>query len=103
MTTPRNLTASFSDITTSVERHESLARAAIDSAEQEPDDPHQYALIDVPSHMARGLLQRYLRATRWKTCKPITAPPTSRRCSMPPACAEDAFRSTGCACTLNRR
>jgi hypothetical protein len=61
MTKPRNLTATVESISYQVERHERLARGAIRRALEEPDNPHQYSLLEVPSHLARGLLQRYAR------------------------------------------
>lgn len=60
MTTPRDLTATFSEIDYWVDTHESMAHSSILKAEQEPDG-FQYPLIDVPKDMARGLLQRYAR------------------------------------------
>lgn len=61
MHTPRNLTATVESTSYQVERHERLASGAIRKALEEPDNPHQYSLLEVPSHLARGLLQRYAR------------------------------------------
>ncbi|WP_028100343.1 PoNe immunity protein domain-containing protein [Pseudoduganella violaceinigra] len=58
---PRNLTATVESTSYQVERHERLASGAIRKALEEPDNPHQYSLLEVPSHLARGLLQRYAR------------------------------------------
>lgn len=61
MNKPRDLTATPAAANDAVQSHENRARHAIRRAEETPDDPHQYRLIDVPSHLARGLLQRYAR------------------------------------------
>jgi hypothetical protein len=61
MNNPRDLTGTIESINYALERDEGLARSAIRKAEENPDDPHQYGLISVPSHLARGLLQRYAR------------------------------------------
>jgi hypothetical protein len=61
MNKPRDLTGTVETTNYAVEFHESCARSAIKRAEREPDDRHQYGLIDIPSHLARGLLQRYAR------------------------------------------
>ncbi len=61
MNKPRNLAASVKANSYQVASHEGLARTAIRNALQEPDNPHQYGLLNVPSHLARGQLQRYAR------------------------------------------
>lgn len=58
---PRDLSGTVESASRDVESHEGMARRAIQNAEAHPDDPHQYQLIDVPSHLARGLLCRYGR------------------------------------------
>ncbi len=61
MNTPRDLSTTIASTAYEVNKHERSAAAAIRRASQEPDDPHQYSLLDVPKHLARGLLHRYAR------------------------------------------
>jgi|GEM_PF-5341360 len=61
MTDPRDLTGTPATLDDDVASHESRASAAIDKAERNPDDPHQYSLLAVPSHLARCLHCRYGR------------------------------------------
>jgi len=61
MTAPRDLTGTPATLDRDVHSHERLAHAAIERAEGEPDNPHQYSLLAVPSHLARGLHCRYGR------------------------------------------
>lgn len=61
MQTPRDLTTSIESTAYEVGKDERSAAGAIRRASQEPDEPHQYSLLDVPKHLARGLLQRYAR------------------------------------------
>lgn len=59
MSQPRNLSASADTCTYHVEEHEGSARWAIERALDDPSYP--VPLLFVPSHLARGLMQRYAR------------------------------------------
>ena len=59
MNQPRNLSATAATCDYEVERHEGLARWAIERALDDP--PYAVPLLHVPSHLARGLMQRYGR------------------------------------------
>jgi len=59
MSQPRNLSASADTCTYHVDNHEGSARWAIERALNDPPDP--VPLVFVPSHLARGLMQRYAR------------------------------------------
>ena len=61
MNQARDLSDTIESITYALEHHEGKVRHAIRHALEEPDNPHQYRLLGIPSDLARGLLQRYLR------------------------------------------
>ena len=61
MTILRNPSTTIEAISYYVHSHESGPARWIKQALSEPDNPHQYGLISVPSDLARGLMQRYAR------------------------------------------
>ncbi len=69
MNTPRDLSGTLESIDYAVACEDGSVRAKLERAEREPDNPHQYGLYEVPSRLARGLLQRYARGDTLDTLR----------------------------------
>lgn len=61
MTIPLDLTNTAQRLNDDIATHDRVAREYIATAQQQPDNPHQYNLLRVPRHLSEGLFKRYAR------------------------------------------